>query len=709
MTGELMPAEGGALEQEQEYRYSDDQLVALIDQEIEAAVTAGDDFDEALAEAEDYYYGELPEAAGPNTSDYVSLEVMDSVESMKAKLYKTFAGSRDIVRFKPISEEDVEGARLRTQYVKRVLFRDNPGEVILHDLFHDLCMARIGCIKRYAKTERVIEWLPFENQPYEVVEASAMQAGITKVEITSEQYMDSIVQTPMGPAQTRQRIVSGRAKQVTERTKICVEVINPRDVRIFRGVTDITDTDAMPGVALLLKKRRYELIAEGFDPEVVAELSAGSRDLQDVGRRGSVSQTWAGTTSGISSLDEIDIEEAYVRLDMETPDDEPEGLAEVWQIIKSGTTILSKKRVDEIPLRFASAYRIAHEAIGLSVADVAIETQRGTTNVTRGVMDNVHRVNAGLRAVDMKRVRNPRDLIDNPIGGIVDTDDPNAFAVVPQPAVSAATLPLLEILASQKEQRTGDTRLGRGLNTGDVITHQNAKDMIDQLIEVGNARPMMMASLIASTCIQPLMLDIWRLGLEYDVPALLERDGKLQEVRPSQLPPGDEMQVDYALTPEYGQKRAQNTLMLHQLMMSNPTLSPLYQLEEQYAAIAEVTDLLGQPNWLANPKDQKVAQRIQMAQQAAQQQAQAQQQMMQAQMAQQNQIQQAQLGKMMAEVQSLIGQLKLKKEALDLDAAQGAAQQALAEREFQHQKAVDKAEIEIEKEQARQTRIGDDD
>jgi hypothetical protein len=230
--------------------------------------------------------------------------------------------------------------------------------------------------------------------------------------------------------------------------------------------------------------------------------------------------------------------------------------------------------------------------------------------------------------------------------------------------------------------------------------------MIAQLIEVGNERPMMLASLLAETVIKPLMLDIWRLGRQYDIPALIEVDGRLQEISPRQIPEGDEMQVDHALTPEYGQKRAQSTLMLHQLLLMNPVIAPLYQLEEQYAAISEVFDLLGQPNWLANPKDQKVMQRLQLAQQAAQQQQVQQMQLVQMQMQKQDLMMQAQLQKIMAEIEKLRAEPRLKKEALDLDAAQGAAKQALEEREFEHQKRVDEAEIRIESQQRRPAAVG---
>jgi hypothetical protein len=695
VAGEAEPAEP-------EYRYTDEELAALIDQEISSSATGdSDDQEDDLALAVDYYRGVEPQPAGTNTSDYVSMEVFESVESMKAKLMKTFAGSRDVIRFRPMSERDVEPARLRTKYVKRILFSENPGTAILHDVFHDLCLKRFACVKRYIKTDRKVTWGDVERVPEEEIEAAVITGSIEDIQPIAEEWEDVEVQTPLGPALTRRKLITARVKMVEERQRICIEVLKPENVHVFAGVEDLSDPERIPGVAITYRKRRHELIAEGFDPAIVEELESAAGAALTDDRTVMARNRRSTNGSTIKGLDEIDIEEAFLRVDMTTPRDQPETDAELWQVIKSGAAILLKQRVDEIPLRFATAYRIAHEPVGLSVADVAMDVQRAASNVTRGVIDNVHRVNAGVRAADLSKIRNPRDLIDNPIGGIVDTADPQAaFAVVPQPAISAATMPMMEVLATQKEMRTGDMRMGRGLNTGDIITHQNAKDMIAQLIEVGSARPMMLAKLIAEMFMRPLLLDLWKLGFEYDVPVKLDVDGNVTDVNPKQLGEGDEMEVDDALTPEYGQKRAQNTIMLHSMVMANQTLAPLYQMEEQYAAMSEVFDLLGQPNWLGNPNDPKVVQRLQLAQQAAQQMQQQQ----QAQMAQRIGIE---VAKLMAEAQAKQAEPKLKKEALDLQAATSAAKQNLEERKFQHDAQVDKAELQIEREQSRAASIGD--
>ena len=87
--------------------------------------------------------------------------------------------------------------------------------------------------------------------------------------------------------------------------------------------------------------------------------------------------------------------EAYLPLDMTTPKGEPSQGASLYQIVVCGDKVLSVEAVAEIPLRFWSPVMVAHKAIGMSIADVTMDIQSSVTNAVRGMLDNVHRVNAG--------------------------------------------------------------------------------------------------------------------------------------------------------------------------------------------------------------------------------------------------------------------------------------------------------------------------
>ena len=199
----------------------------------------------------------------------------------------------------------------------------------------------------------------------------------------------------------------------------------------------------------------------------------------------------------------------------------------------------------------------------------------------------------------MELIRNPRDLIDNPIGGVINSPDMNAVSVIPQPQVSSATGRFWKSSASRRKCAQGIPVFGKGLETQNIVTHQNSGDMIDQFINVGNERPLQMARAFAELCLMPFLLDIYRIG--YENKYVVRMEVKTVSIRtsiPLRFPYADEMEIDVAITPEYGQQRAAQLAQMHGTLMQNPAIGPLYTLEEQYAVMSEIFGLMGMANWL---------------------------------------------------------------------------------------------------------------
>lgn len=675
------------------YRYTDPELVSLVKDMVSNSQTHWDtDSARDRERAYDFYYGKRPFPMEGNTSDYVSQEVFDSVEGLKAKLLRVFRSSRDVVRFVPVSEADVDNAKLRTDYVKRIFNRN--GYKILHDCFHDGLLSRLATIKRTWTEREVIDVETFTDVPSQQAEAFANNPDVVEVIIETETQQIQQINTPYGPAQQPVSMASGTVRMRRVEKDIVIEVIPPENVFIPEHCIDLDELDSC---AIRYDKPKYQLIEDGYDPAVVAKLSGLSGEFDSL----KSARTGDNFSQG-SSTDErelVTVYEAYIPLDMTTPRGEPSQGASLYQVVISGDQVLSVEAVSEIPLRFWSPIMVAHKAIGMSIADVTMDIQSSTTNAVRGMIDNVHRVNAGVRIADMELIRNPRDLIDNPIGGVINSPDMNAISVIPQPQVSSATGMVLEILSQQKEMRTGDTRLGKGLETQNIVTHQNSGDMIDQLINVGNERPLQMARSFAELCLQPLMLDIYRIGHENKFVVTMEVNGQFQEFDPTSIPYADEIEIDVAITPEYGQQRAAQLGQMHGMLMQNPAIGPLYTLEEQYAVMSEVFNLMGMANWLADPKDPKVQQRIGSMRQEGQKKAQ---------MGEQLTSKQVELEerKVVAMEQNNAITQKLKKEELDLNAAKSANETGLKEREFAWRQQVDVAELKVEREQKRPVSLG---
>ena len=534
----------------------------------------------------------------------------------------------------------------------------------------------------------------FTDVPTAQAEAFAANPEVIEVIIEAETEQVQVVPSLLGPIEQMVPMASGTVRRKRMERDLVIEAIPPENVFIPEYCTDLDNLDSC---AIRYDKPKYQLIQDGYDPKVVSKLSGTSGEFDSLKSvRDSDRQSFGRATD---ERELVTVYEAYLPLDMTTPKGEPSQGASLYQIVVCGDKVLSVEAVAEIPLRFWSPVMVAHKAIGMSIADVTMDIQSSVTNAVRGMLDNVHRVNAGVRIADMELIRNPRDLIDNPIGGVINSPDMNAVSVIPQPQVSSATGSVLEILSQQKEMRTGDTRLGKGLETQNIVTHQNSGDMIDQLINVGNERPLQMARAFAELCLMPLLLDIYRIGYENKYVVRMEVNGEYQDFDPTSIPYADEMEIDVAITPEYGQQRAAQLAQMHGTLMQNPAIGPLYTLEEQYAVMAEIFGLMGMANWLANPKDPKVQQRIQSMQQEG---------MKKAQMGEQLTAKQVELEerKVKAQEQQVAMTAQARKEELDLNAAKSANDSSLKEREFAWKQQVDLAEFKIEKEQKRPVALG---
>lgn len=665
-------------------RYTDKELVELVRQSLQATHT---DWSSQVAAqrvaAFDYYYGELPAVTQKNTSDHVSRDVFDAVESVREKLLRVFTSGRRVVRFAPMSEDDVEAALARTKYVEAIVMKRNAGYTLLQSAFQDALLQKICCVKRYWKTE-VVQTPKTFTAPEEVVrEAMAQGLDVTEVSDITEQVVP--VPTAQGIMPMAVKMASGTAMEAEDRSRVVIEVVPPEDMFIDGSAETL---DKARFFAVRWRKSRAQLIAEGFPYDIVAGLSSTDSladDAVDNARR-----SFDASTAQDDAADELALltgYEAYIYLDAETPKGEDAGEATLWQIIVCGDQVLAKEPVAEAPFRFWSPIHIAHKPIGLSYADVSMDIQRTNSHAVRGIIDNVYRVNAGLRIANLAILRNPRDLIDNPIGGVIDSPDPMAVSVIPQPAISSATGLLLELLSAEKEARTGDTRLAKGMENQAVITHQNSEGMIDRLMNASNERVMGLARAFAETCWAPLMLDVYRLGYENDYQVPIEVGGRYQPWSPKMAEYSEDCEVSVALTPEEGEKHAQRLLAISNVMAADPELAPLYGAKERYAVMSQVFDLLGEPNWLCDPATEEGQMRMA---QAAQQKA----------LAMQMEMQKA--GAPMAKAQADAAH---KQQSLALDALQKADQQALKEAEFQWQRETDKAEIKLETQQKRPVAI----
>ncbi len=82
-------------------------------------------------------------------SKAVSSDVFDTIQGIMPSLIDMFAGGDEVVQFQPTGPEDVAAAEQETDFVNHVFMEQNPGFMILHEMFMDGLLSKRGIVKVY--------------------------------------------------------------------------------------------------------------------------------------------------------------------------------------------------------------------------------------------------------------------------------------------------------------------------------------------------------------------------------------------------------------------------------------------------------------------------------------------------------------------------------------------------------------------------------
>ena len=607
---------------------TEDELIALLERNLDAS----DPYTESVIgeqrdRAHRYYYGEPLGNELKGRSHHVSRDVFDAVESTKALMLDTFTADRNVCVFQPETINDIQKAREATAWTNYLFYRQNNGFRILHDTIHDGLVSKLGIVKRWWD-ERIIfveESFSGINEPQFITLANQPDAEITEVEQTviQEAMVDPMTGVAVSPAITT---FSGKLKRRVDRSQVRMENIEPERFFVSARATSVDEADF---VSYRSEVEIGELLEDGYDEE---KLSMLDEEMD----------TYRDSLVGRDSFDELSAErhmrddhpnrryvtiyESYLRIyDPETK------TRQTLKVIHSRRTILDTEVVEKHPYRAWCPYPIPHKAIGMSLADVVMDIQKSQSSLKRSVIDNAFMTNTTRWLANLSLVRNPRDLIDNRVGAVIDINAMDPSAVVQPlnvPQISSQVFTTMEVLEQEKEQRSGSSRMSKGLDS-DVVSKQNSSDLITRYMNASNRRTMVMARHFAESFLMPLMYDLYRLSKENDTRAqMIQLGDQYVEITPSELADRTEMTVAVALTPEARAAEARTLMMLDQMFTANPndpTVGGMYDKPQRYALLADALDLMGLKGgmrYLESPMTPEHQQKVQQAEQQAEQQKQ---------------------------------------------------------------------------------------
>jgi hypothetical protein len=474
----------------------------------------------------DYYYG-LPfgnEVKG--FSQVVTRDVLETVEGIMPDLMKIFTSGDDVVEFDPIGPQDEERVMIQGKYINHLFMNRFNGYRILYDWFKDALLMKNGYIKcGWEDCEEIQfkEYKDLSKQQFEMLKAGediGEELMGSEYEIDDyEKYKDE---------DTGEELYDVRVKIEKQRGRPDIMVIPSEELKISERAKSIKDADF---VAHITTMKYGELLSEGYDPEDLTIAMIDPNIDQSGGVRSArfqnPTESGVGTFSPNNAADnDVLVADAWIK--MYDPEDNEMKLLKVFMV---GKKAMEYKEVDRCPIISLAPIMMPHKQTGVAVADLVRDIQEIRSTIFRQMLDNLALQNAG-RYTAVEGQVNLQDLIDNKIGGIVRQKMPNAVGRLDTPDLSQFTIPAMELLTIQQENRTGVSRMTHGLDESTLSSHQTAA-AVNQVMSAAQAKIQLIARNFAETGVKELFLELYNLIREHQTkPDLVPIAGRYAVVNP---------------------------------------------------------------------------------------------------------------------------------------------------------------------------------
>jgi hypothetical protein len=521
-----------------------------------------------------YYEGLEPKKQKEGNSSYVSSDTYDSVESMKSQLLETFGGGHKIVSIDPTGPEDADEAKRITSIIEGVVFTQNSGWFLFHDIIDTALKSRNAVAQVNWESKTVKDVHEFKRMPLADVQALAAQDDI---EMEAELAPSTAIDT--GP------VYSGKWTRVLDKGKVSIEALPPEEFFVEKRVKK--RTDGARGRRTLTT--RQDLLDDDYDAKKVAKCTTEGADAinQSQEAQARFEPTEDGAPQNSSGevqpeLEPIMLYETYMDLVLE-------GRKALYCIVHTDNVLFECDEVDEDPYVEFVALRRAHAWHGNNYAAKSIPTQNARTVLTRGVLDHTARTIDPRWQVLNGAVQTPRELLDGRGGGIVNVKMRDGIAPLEYPNLNPFVFQTLEMLKQNKEETTGISALSQGLNK-DAISSQNSQGMIGDLVALSQVRQKVVARNFAM-----FVLELWQ--KVYKV---------LKDNSPSASQWDAERQISISLHLGYGEqeKRAQKLKMAYMGLAQDPELAGAFTLEKRIKLATEALDEDGIKGDYLIPADQ---------------------------------------------------------------------------------------------------------
>jgi hypothetical protein len=517
----------------------------------------------------EYYHGEKPAPSHAGNSKYVSMDVFDAVESLKAVLLETFSAGNKIVSFDPQTDADVEPMRIATEYADYVIHRQNDSYGVFASVIQDGLMARTGIVKVFWD-ERKDE----QDEEFHDIDVDSLEMLSSREDVID-------VQAEHDP---ETGLFSGTITREIDKSQVRYVPIAPEEFLITSTAPSIAEAHF---VAHKTRKTRSELISMGFSKELV--YSIDNSDDDEISMSPERLARFEDIGTGMSNLEEdedqeqtahIVVTEAYMPIDMEGT-----GHAKLWKVTMAGdNTILDKEQVDRKPFIAFTPLPLPHAFYGGNYAARVIPTQNARTVLITN--------NPRLMVVK-GAVQNPKELLENRVGGLVNVSRPDGILPMPQSGLNPFVFQTIQMLDEDKEEVTGVSRLSQGLNK-DAVSKQNSQAALNDMVSLSQQREKIIARNFANHFVKELYLEVYRLVLLNEKqPKVVRVAGNFIPVDPTEWAEEVTCTVELKLGYNEQQQEAMKYLTIHSTLAADPGNARIYNEANRYAVFKSALEKTG--------------------------------------------------------------------------------------------------------------------
>ena len=654
-------------------KLDEDEIVQLVDDNVRRSVGYySSDLSKEREKVLNYYNGKLPKPAHDANSKYVSQDVYNAVQSMQAALLETFAAGNRIVKFAPQGQEDVQTAAVCSSYTDYVLFRQNEGFELFSQVIFDGLMARVGCAKVFWQQSTTTDFEEFEQ--------------LTQDEL--DMYLGSDDNIELVDSETDAvGMVSGTVAIERDTSQVMIEAIPPEQLIVESQCKSLDDSQF---VAHRAPKTLTELREMGFAEEKIANIGDHEdiemeTDPEVLARHEDITTAYSANAHGYQDqVRSVMVYEAYMMLDKDG-----EGVAKRYKIIKAGNALLDMEEVDRLPFVTFCPLPVSHSFYGSNFAEKLCATQNARTVLTRSILDSAVLANNPKYMVLKGGLTNPSEMVSNRVGGLINISRIDAITPMPQAPLNPFVFQTLTHLQDDLEQNTGISSLNTGLNK-DAVSKQNSAALVEQLATMGQQRQKIIARHFAQF-VKKLFSEIYTLVVENESEQkIVELAGAYVQINPATWKEKRDVMVELRLGYGEQEKEAAKLLQMHTLFSQDPSLAPMYNVQNRYEmlksileqqGILNVEDYLTPPERIPPPQPDP-AMEMQMQMQAKQLELQE---------------RQIAIAELKAQTEAQLAAAKIELEATKAEASHAlqSDNQDLKEAQFEHKVRIDEGELAI--------------